>query len=168
MDTRFVEVTNGEFNWGKFLVARLDHEEVLRPSVISPEFGSLIRQRGWSKTDILVLDLETCEGAVFSPRGTYARGDLKKHQIWVCPMFEPFLGWLYQQDLTDLSLLPDSLDLPDAKFMAQGHRRTGPEDMVLRVRQLLFDHQEGTLTCSELAAEIAETVGFPEKPDATT
>lgn len=71
-----------------------------------------------------MLDLETGEGALFLPGG-YASADLDKHKVWVCPLFEPFLAWLYKQDLQDLSKLPDLVDLPDAPFQWSGYRRSG-------------------------------------------
>ena len=73
---------------------------------------------------MLVVDLETGEGAMFSPGGL-AAADLQKHRIWVCPMFEPFLAWLYKQDLSDLTKLPKHVDLPDAPFEMHGYRREG-------------------------------------------
>jgi hypothetical protein len=45
----------------------------------------------------------------------------------VCPLFEPFLEWLYEQDLTDLSTLPRRVELPDAEFSFTGYRRPGPD-----------------------------------------
>lgn len=100
MQTKFIEATDGGgFNWGKFAVCRF--------------------------TDIVVLDLQTCEGAIFSPGG-YAKNDLNgKHQIWVCPMYEPFLTWLYTQDLSDLDALPSLVDLGDVPTAMRGYRRTG-------------------------------------------
>jgi hypothetical protein len=108
MITKFVEATNygpelGGMNWGKFMVGRFTEEEWGHQSEIG--FGSLIGGRGWDKRHLLVLDLQTGEGAIFLPGG-FARADLEKHKIWVCPMFKPFLEWLYKQDLTDLSKLP--------------------------------------------------------------
>jgi hypothetical protein len=74
--------------------------------------------------NVLVIDLQTQEGATFVPGG-YVKSDLDKHAVWVCPMYEPFLCWLYQQDLTDLTRLPAKLDLPDAEFQLRGYRRPG-------------------------------------------
>lgn len=94
-------------------------------SQMSPGSG-LLREVGWNPAQIWVLDLQTCEGAAFSPVGL-ASADLDKHRIWVCPMYSPFLEWLYQQkDLSDLSNLPSVLDLPDAEFALRGYRREGP------------------------------------------
>jgi hypothetical protein len=44
---------------------------------------------------------------------------------WVCPLFEPFLEWLYQQDLTRIEELPSHVDLPEAEFQLHGYRRPG-------------------------------------------
>jgi hypothetical protein len=74
---------------------------------------------------IFVLDLQTGEGAMFR-HGGFARADLNKHKIWVCPLFEPFLEWLYEQDVDVLSCLPDTVDLPNAPFELRGYRRAGP------------------------------------------
>jgi hypothetical protein len=41
-------------------------------------------------------------------------------------MFEPFLEWLYAQDLSDLGALPRLVELPDAEFSFSGYRRSGP------------------------------------------
>jgi hypothetical protein len=126
MKTKFIEATQPEgkeFNWGKFMLARFEPEEWARRDQVS---GSLmLRGRGWDTYHILVTDLQTGEGAIFRPGG-YARGDLKKHKIWVCPMFEPFLTWLYTQDTTDIEKLPALVRL-DAPPEFQGYRREGPD-----------------------------------------
>jgi hypothetical protein len=123
--TQFIEATNGrQGNWGKFMLAQFEPEEWARPSSVSEHFISVLRNVGHNSDDILVLDLQTCEGAIFTPRG-YARADLNKHQIWVCPLYEAFLTWVYQQDLSDLSQLPELVDL-DAPFDMTGYRRPGP------------------------------------------
>jgi len=121
---KLIEATNGPRNWGKFMVARFDHAEWSRESKLTPG-RALLMQRGWGSEDVIVFDLETCEGAAFRPGGLPS-ADLQKHRVWVCPLFEPFLAWLYQQDLTDLDKLPDLIDLPDAAFEMAGYRRPGP------------------------------------------
>lgn len=123
MDCHFIEASN-DFNWGKFMVARFNTEEwSLRSQV---DNGRLIGGRGWTYQHMLVHDLQTGEGALFLPGGC-AKADLNKQQIWVCPLFEPFLSWLYLQDLTNLKDLPRlvALDAPAEMF---GYRRTGPLD----------------------------------------
>lgn len=135
MITKFIEVTNGPRNWGKFMLGRFTQEEWERESnlpdaderaVFTHGKWSLLRQRGWTPDHLLVMDLETAEGAIFLPGGS-ASADLNKHRIWVCPMFEPFLEWLYaQRDWLKLDDLPNHVDLPDASFAMAGYRRPGP------------------------------------------
>jgi len=120
---RFIEVTNGPLNWGKFLVARFDAEDLAHESVILPGRG-LLGAIGWNPRQLWVMDLQTCEGAAFVPGGL-ASADLDKHRVWVCPMFEPFLTWLYKQDVSNLDALPAHVDL-DAAFALHGYRRRGP------------------------------------------
>lgn len=124
MQVKFIEVTNNDQNWGKFFVARFDKDEWGYQSQFGK--GSLLREVGWGPDNIIVFDLQTREGAGFRPGGL-ASADLDKHQVWVCPMYQPFLEWLYQQDLTDLSKLPASLNLPNAPFALAGYRRKGPK-----------------------------------------
>lgn len=123
MITKIVEVTNNQLNWGKFMLLRFDEAEWKFRSTISgmPLFQTI----GWNPRSLWVLDLQTCEGAAFRPGGV-ASYDLKKHKIWVCPMFEPFLEWLYLQNLDDLDKLPAMVNLPDAEFAFAGYRRQGP------------------------------------------
>lgn len=132
METKFIEFTNGPQNWGKFLVGRfteseLDYRSQLmlaqRPKLDTP----LLRLVGWQVEKVLlVVDLQTGEGAVFTiDKFASAKADLEKHKVWVCPLFEPFLEWLYRQDLTDLSKLPSLIDLPGAPFAFSGYRRSG-------------------------------------------
>lgn len=125
METKIIEATNGPRNWGKFMVCRFDGEWSHRSAV---DGLPLLRARGWAPDNVTVLDLQTGEGAIFRPGGL-ASADLQKHRVWVCPLFEPFLGWLYQQDLTDLQALPDLVDLPDAPFEWAGYRRPGNADV---------------------------------------
>lgn len=121
MQTKFMEATNQNKNWGKFLIFRFDTEWEYKSSFTG---RSLLHEVGWNNMNIFVLDLQTGEGARFKPGGL-ATADLDKHKIWCCPMYGPFLEWLYRQDLTDLSKLPDSIDLPDAEFAMAGYRRKG-------------------------------------------
>jgi hypothetical protein len=124
MNAIFIEVTNGAQNWGKFMLAQFDAQEWARRSAVAPG-QSLIGGRGWTPEHLLVLDLQTGEGALFKPGGL-ASADLTKHRIWVCPMFEPFLAWLYEQP--NPMDLPPFIDLPDAEFAFQGYRRPGPQE----------------------------------------
>lgn len=126
MQTHIIEVTNEEWNWGKFLLMRFDSEWQYESTI--DRGRKLLRSIGWNPKQVWVLDLQTGEGAAFLP-GDYAHADLEKHKVWVCPMFQPFLTWLYKQDLTDLTKLPAMLNFkqdeaPPAMF---GYRRPGPE-----------------------------------------
>lgn len=122
MKTRIVEATNG-FNWGKFLLGQFDTEYEFRSAVL--EGSNPVRR--WRPTDVLVFDLATGEGAIFFPGGSVEYDLNMKHQIWVCPMYEPFLRWLYDQPLPiDLDSLPASVNVdPEGKLSAlYGRRRT--------------------------------------------
>lgn len=126
MFTKIVEVTNNNQNWGKFMLLRPDTEWLRRSAIDRSSRRSLLGQIGWTPEHLWVLDLQTGEGACFLPGG-HAGSDLNKHKIWVCPMYEPFLGWLYGQNLADLARLPDMVNLPDAPFSFHGYRRPGTE-----------------------------------------
>lgn len=128
MQTYFIEVTN-KFNWGKFMVGRFTTEEWCVPSRIG-KLHSLIGGRGWSLQHIFVMDLQTGEGAMFLPNRNFpeaAKVDLDNRKIWICPMFEPFLKWLYAQDLQDLTLLPSLVEftMAEAEPAMYGYRREG-------------------------------------------
>lgn len=86
----------------------------------------LLQTLGWSNYAhyFWVLDLQTGEGAYFR-HGGCAVADLNKHAIWVCPLYEPFLVWLYGQK-PDLATLPESVELPQAESALYGYRRKGP------------------------------------------
>ena len=80
--------THNELNWGKFMVCGFDGVDWAVRSVVDNAYHqSLLGGRGWSPEHLLVFDLETGEGAMFKPGGS-PRADLRKHQIWVCPMFD--------------------------------------------------------------------------------
>lgn len=123
-------------NWGKFAVGRWGPEEwdwtSAMPREEYDEYGlehglppvALLKEIGWwSPRHIWVLDLQTGEGGIFS-HGGYAPADLERRQLWVCPLFEPFLTWLYKQPLAELETLPRLVEL-DAPFALQGFRRIG-------------------------------------------
>lgn len=139
METKFIEATDAtNSNWGKFMVGRFTQDEWKRRSAVDrwgngrtvkhSEVKPLLSRIGWGPDHLLVLDLQTCEGAVFCPHG-YAKADLDKHKIWVCPMFEPFLTWLYERDLTSLEKLPSMVNLGDVPVAMAGYRRTGGGDV---------------------------------------
>jgi hypothetical protein len=127
MRTKIIETSTG-FNWGKFLVGRFSVEEWAVNSRI--DHFPVIAGRGWSHKHIFVMDLQTGEGAMFIPNIAFpeaAKVDLDKHKIWVCPMFEPFLKWLYAQDLQDLTKLPSLVEftMEEAPPSMTGYRREG-------------------------------------------
>ena len=128
MDTRFIEASNG-VNYGKFMVARFDMEETLRktamPEAVGTEsFFSYAGLRRMTPERTLVMDLQTGEGAEFSLRGgrqEAAWALRERHpKLWVCPLFPPFLGWLFDFVQTqpdprrhelDLESIPNFIDL---------------------------------------------------------
>lgn len=135
METRFCEVTNGIQNWGKFMLARFTAEEFAYESAVDigrSLLGAMPISRkaggpaGWTPMTTWILDLQTREGVAFDLRGD-AVADLNLHKVWVCPLFEPFLVWLYAHPdiCRDLSKLPAHVDIPDADFLIAGHRRPG-------------------------------------------
>lgn len=126
MITQIVEVINKNQNWGKFLIGKFNRDEWDRTTKIGPPTSlPLLVQRGWATYHRLVLDIETGEAVMVSPGGS-AHADLNKHQIWVCPMFEPFLEWWYKEwPAVDVGTFPDVVQLPDAEFQWAGYRRPG-------------------------------------------
>ena len=119
METKFIEATNvdaGGINWGKFMVGLFTAEEWNRRSAVR-EHRSMLDDRGWTGHHIFVMDLQTGEGAMFR-HGGLARADLRKHGIWRCPLFEPFLAWLYDQPLESLMNLPAHVKIEDAQCLA--------------------------------------------------
>lgn len=127
MISKIVEATNDNQNWGKFMVLQCDEEWERRSAIDTTSRTPLLQSIGFTPEHIWVLDLQTGEGAWFRPGGI-ARCDLNKHKIWVCPLYEPFLTWLYGQDLRDLTKLPDMVNLPDAVFDFYGYRRAGLDE----------------------------------------
>lgn len=125
MKTRIIEASNG-FNWGKFMLGRFDSEWERRPQIDGEASQMpLLRRCGWDNDHLMVVDLQTGEGAIFRPGGSAAADLNGKHKIWVCPLFEPFLAWLYRQPLADLDALPDVVQLDDAESAMHGYRRKG-------------------------------------------
>lgn len=176
MRTKFVETVQGldtPANHGKFMVALFEHGEWARPSAMDAHMGhatSLVGRTGWTHEHVLVMDLETGEGAMFKPGGSPS-ADLDKHKVWVCPMFEPFLEWLYghvrsvkvdlyvgEHRVEDFPVwfatLPEIVELPDADFEWAGYRRPG-EDTYMTERA-------GILSTAVGLARLALDKGDPE------
>lgn len=136
MNLAIIEASNG-FNHGKFGVAAHTRQQWQHAGALpeEPMGGRLLARLGWSRRHLWVLDLQTGEGAMFL-HGGLASADLNKHKIWVCPLFEPFLAWLYTQRLPDdltlvdvwIQSLPAYVELPDAPADMHGYRRPGPQE----------------------------------------
>lgn len=135
MKTKIVEVgqslESGYGNWGKLLIGVFDTELRRQSQALAvsgmPSTTPLLFYIGYDPSSMFLLfDLATREGAMFK-HGGLASADLGKHRIHVCPMFEPFLAWLYEQPLVKVMGLdlPDAVNLADAKFAMYGHRRQG-------------------------------------------
>lgn len=129
MKTKIVEATTGpQGNWGKFLIGQFDQDEIDTVSAIAPEYGSVLKQRGWwdPAQYFLMLDIETGEGSVFATWGD-ARADLHKHRIWVCPLFQPTLARIRAMAPFAVADLPSLLELSfdEAPFAMAVPRRAG-------------------------------------------
>ena len=90
MDTKFIEVSNNEKNWGKFLLLRMTEAEWQQPSAITQR--SLLREVGWNPTNIIVFDLQTGEGARFVPGGMermirMLKSKKLKPGFWIAPFW---------------------------------------------------------------------------------
>jgi hypothetical protein len=124
VETKIIEAQQGPSgpNWGKFMVGRMTSEWGVRSAV--DEGRPLLKACNWDPGKLVVFDLQTGEGAAFTIDPDYPCYELNdRHQIWVCPLFGPFLAWLFQQDLTDLQALPAVVNLPEAEFALRGYRR---------------------------------------------
>jgi len=104
------------------MLGRFTADEWKRRSAVDERVQ--LNARGWTPEHILVMDLQTGEGAIFKPGGS-PKHDLDKHKVWVCPLFEPFLKWLYTQDLSDFEKLPALVNIPDPTSALAGYRREG-------------------------------------------
>lgn len=123
MDVKFVETTNGPQNWGKFAVLRFDDDDWKQKSAVDGR--PLLAGRGWGRDHVMVVDLQTGEGAFFFAGGIH-KSDLDKHAIWVCPMYEATLRHVCDGE-HDPMKTEDHLDFPDEPFEYAGYRRQGPD-----------------------------------------
>jgi hypothetical protein len=128
MDYRIIEATQADepFNWGKFLITEFDdkawdHISAINARPLLPTIGYVRRRPG-----LWVLDLQTREGAYFYPDGS-AIADLNKTRIWTCPLFEPFLLWLYENYEGSLVSLPNVVYLNNAPAALAVPRRAGDQ-----------------------------------------
>ena len=131
MELKIIEAGHGpgRGNYGKFGVGLYTDAEWTEPGLYpGNESSQLLRSLGWTAEHVWLFDLQTGEGAKFV-LGGFARADLNKKQIWVCPLFEPFLGWLYQfyrdHPYDWWERLPRTIDFPAAPFAMYGYRRPG-------------------------------------------
>lgn len=139
MIRHFIEASNticGGINWGKFRLTRFDREEWTTKSEL--DGLPLLHSRGWTPEHLEVFDLQTGEGALFKPGGS-ASHDLRKHRIWVCPLFEPFITWLWKQDVRDITKLPRFVELECDGAMT-GERRIGPVVEIIDAINLAKQH----------------------------
>ncbi len=135
MKTHFIEATQrDDFNWGKFLLCQYEPADWAHPvhlpisKSLASQPQSLLRSRMRDPDGIWCLDIETNEGAYlrWGPRMHLDLND--KHQVWVCPMYEPFLEWLgSQHELGDITMLPHFLRLDTDFGAVAGYRRSGKQ-----------------------------------------
>lgn len=136
MIAHYIETYNS-FNWGKFVLLRHSPEDLHRRSALpGQENASLLYGRKWDAEGTFITDLQTGEGCVFYLDGgadEQSRLLNNKHQVWVCPMFEPFVRWLADThpELArgggDITSLPSVVELPLAPTSMAGYRREGAE-----------------------------------------
>jgi len=108
MNTVFIEATSEAATGqraGRFVVGRFTVRDLAQDSKASPDDLAVLAQLAWDPRRIWVMDLDTRQGAAFQPGGV-AADDVREHGIRVGPLFVPFLGWLYDQDLSDIRALP--------------------------------------------------------------
>ena len=150
MRRAFIEASNNQVNYGKFAIFAPDVADHTYTCAL-PGYDTrrlLSWACGWTADDVLIVDLQTGEGARFDPiygrHRDSAAADLNRHRIWVCPLFAPFLTWLYaftgQHGLDWFNHLPAYIDLPDAPTDTAGYRRPGP--LLDGAEQLLVDLTE--------------------------
>ena len=102
MITHFLEASDN-LAYGKFMLARLDGDEINAPSALPGyEGSSLLRLGGlrrFNERSTLIVDLQTGNAAVFfiSDGGDWKADLNRTGPIHVCPMFRPMLKWLYEQ-----------------------------------------------------------------------
>lgn len=147
METKIIEADQDNVSYGTYLLGKFDREEWARPSIMQG-MPSLLHYQGWTGDHILILDLSRPGvGAIFRCGGV-PRYDLEKRRLLVdkvaiCPLFEPFLEWLYTQDTKDLKALPDTVELEGMFDRAER----------LRLRQEEWDKAQDALAQVALMVE---------------
>lgn len=162
MELKFVEAgqaPEGGGNWGKFAVARWSTLEMREPTRFPGCEGQFITGLTGSPFDhIWLLDIQAGEGALFSinnPIPVDVPHQLNEKQIYICPMFEPFMTWLWEHirshqgtNLDWFDELPRVVVLPEAPFDLYGYRRRGRTS-------------GGTELTPERLDELAAGAGYP-------
>ena len=167
MDSRLIEAENGG-NWGKFMVGQWTHADLEQRSLVAVGEPLLGRTEGnLRKGQIdprrarLVFDLQTKKGGLFEPDPAGdSNADLEASGLWVCPLFAPFLAWLYERGQAPVASLPSIFNLPPAQSKLQGYKRPGPDFApITGIRQKLFDALKRTPP-SDQPASVAQLMGF--------
>lgn len=152
MLTKIIEASSGMMgNWGRFMLMQYQDAERNYPThyQLTTEDRAGRRIPGVPMTIwvndyppehavIWILDLITGEGATFDLEQELPE-QLHRHQIWVCPLYQPFLVWLqgfvkaHRDELAPsydklLDMLPTNVGLPGIPVEIHGHRRPGPSD----------------------------------------
>lgn len=126
MITRFVEVTDG-WMYGKFLVCRMDAEELATPSEMpDARHGERLLVHGgrrrFNDHSTLVIDLQLGTAAAWPLQGLMEA--YESEHLWhlhVCPMYRPFVRWLYEQGrwamgAGDITEIPRYLEVPNDRL----------------------------------------------------
>jgi hypothetical protein len=121
-------------NWGAYMVAVPDGQELSWHSHVAPSILTLFEQLGHEPGSAWVMDLLTGEGAWFSMQGD-ARAELEEHRIHASASFEGFLEWLYLQDLDKLWQLPHVIKVADTTFSINSYRRLGPHPVSFTLKK---------------------------------
>lgn len=138
MEIKFVEAGHSRSdpgNWGKFMVGRYTGDELAEPTLFPGCEGQrVVSLRGFGSSKMWVLDLATEEGFLVPTTTFRAAHVLEKHQVHVCPLFEPFLDWLLDQIRAKLAGwwddLPRTVELPDAPGELYGYRRPSARPVI--------------------------------------
>lgn len=98
MITHFIETTDGVAH-GKFMLGCFDEREARTQTALPELTGSIFANAGgrrkFEPRRILVVDLQTAQGAAFLLSDFYTtRDELRALKAWVCPMYRPTVLWL--------------------------------------------------------------------------
>jgi hypothetical protein len=144
--SKFLEVTN-KANWAKLQLLQWEPSDLARPSLVQKGkvlLNAVQVRRGDAAdplTAVFVRDLQTQEGCEFYPSPEAdCKTQLDMHRVWVCPLFYPFVSWLFANYQGDVTSLPDLVELADSKKQEyQGYRRPGEEmEPITQIRKKLL------------------------------